>query len=149
LIGGADEGTAMGAVATAALTADLCRFDLGTALTRLHQTLLEEAPMALLGRLRPLPPGDPTVATGDPVDALQLALTALSGAADLPSVLEVACGFDGDSAAAVVLAAALAGVRTGLSGTEDGWAGSVPAHDRIAAVAEALAGRAVGLLPGG
>src|SRR4029077_14001683 len=61
LLGGADEGPALTAVAPAALGADLCRFDLDTALVRVHQTLLEEAPVALLSRLRPLPDGDPTV----------------------------------------------------------------------------------------
>lgn len=148
LLGGADEGTAVGAVATAALTADLCRFDLATALVRLRQTLLEEAPMALLDRLRPLGDDDPTWATGDPVDALQLAITALDRAGDLPGVLGQACSYEGDSAAAIALAGALAGVRSRLDGADAGWAESVPAHGRVLRVAAALAVRAVGSLPG-
>lgn len=145
-LGGADEGTALVAVATACLAADLCRFDLATALTRVHQTMLEEAPIALLARLRPLrEPVHP--ATGDPGDALQLALTALEAADDLPGVIAEAVGYPGESVAAAVLAASLAGIRSGLAGIDEAWWSSVPARSRIETVATALAERAVARLP--
>ena len=50
-LAGADEGTAVTAVAAALLIADLLRFDLETSLVRVRQSLLEDAPMALLDRL--------------------------------------------------------------------------------------------------
>ena len=76
---GADEGSAMVAVASAILCADLQRFDLDTSLMRLRQTLLEEAPTALLDRLVSLPEllQDPDDA--DPAVALQRSITLLAG----------------------------------------------------------------------
>ena len=56
---GADEGTAVSAVAAALLIADLLRFDLETSLVRVRQSLLEDAPMALLDRLRVVDGGPP------------------------------------------------------------------------------------------
>jgi len=147
LLGGGDEGTAVAAVATACLTADLTRFDLGTALVRLRQTLLEEAPMALLSRLAPLPESSPRYATGDPVDTLQLAITAVSSATTVPAALEEAATFDGESAAAVALAGALAGAAFALEGVDEEWLDGVPARARVETVASALGGRAVSLLP--
>src|SRR6202023_3799079 len=58
-LAGADEGTAITAVAAALLIADLLRFDLATALVRVRQSLLEDAPMALLDRLRVVESGLP------------------------------------------------------------------------------------------
>ena len=144
-----DEGTAMTAVAVACLAADLCRFDLDTALTRVRQTLLEEAPMALLTSLRPLSGGRPPDASGDPVDAVRLALTALDSASTVPEVLDAAAGYGGDAAAAVALAGALAGCRSALAGTDDDWLATVPARARADAAAAALADRALALLPAG
>lgn len=147
MLGGADEGTAMAAVATACLAADLTRFDLTTALVRLRQTLLEEAPMALLSRLVPLAEGTPRFATGDPVDTLQLAISAVGSGTSLPATLDEAATFDGDSAAAVALAGALAGAAFALDGADEEWQAEVPARARVEAVAAALSGRAVALLP--
>ena len=49
----------MTAVAAALLIADLLRFDLETSLVRVRQSLLEDAPMALLDRLRVVDAGPP------------------------------------------------------------------------------------------
>lgn len=138
-LGGADEGTAMTAVAAAVLAADLCRFDLENAVVRLRQTLLEEAPAALHLRLRPLRAGEPVYASGDPGDALQVALTALDRAADLPSVVAEAAGYEGAAGPACVLAGILAGARSGFDGCDDAWLETVPAGERVAAAAEGLA----------
>ena len=53
---GADEGTTLVCVATALVAADLCRFDPSTTAIRVRQSLLEDAPMALLNRLTILEP---------------------------------------------------------------------------------------------
>jgi hypothetical protein len=148
IIGGADAGTAMVAVATAVLAADLCRFDLDTALVRLRQTLLEEAPAALLQRLVPLPSQTGGYATGDPGDALQHAITALAAGRGVPQVIEAALSIAGEVAAAAALSGALAGARDGLMGIDDEWLAAVPARARIADVAKAMAEHAVRLLPG-
>ena len=68
---GADEGTAVTAVAAALLIADLLRFDLSTALVRVRQSLLEDAPMALLDRLRVVESGAP-IDVSDPDPGLTL-----------------------------------------------------------------------------
>lgn len=136
----------MVAVATACLAADLCRFDLDTALVRLRQTLIEEAPTALLARLGPTAEPLPW-ASGDPGDALQLAITALDRADDVPAVVADVSGYGGDVAAAAALAASLAGARSGLQAIDEGWLATVPARPRIEAAAAALAARAVALLP--
>ncbi len=136
---GADEGTAMTAVAVAVLAADLCRFDLDTALVRLRQTLLEEAPTALHARLRVLGWSELAEGTGDPGSALQLAITALFRSDDVAGATAAATGFGGDVAAAAALAGALAGARSGSDGLDEDAIALVPAAVRIEGLATALA----------
>ena len=142
-----DEGTAMTAVATGVLAADLTRFDLETALVRLRQTLLEEAPSALHMRLRPFGWTEAPAASTDPGASLQLAITALDRAETIPDVIDAALGAAGDVAAACALAGALAGARDRLEGCDAAWLAAVPARERIDAVATALGGVAERLLP--
>ncbi len=119
---GVDEGAAIATVAAAVLGSDLARgFDLDLALVRCHQTLLEEAPTALLLRLRALEddaalggPGD-----DDPTVALQRAITALHRARGVDAVVALFAPVDGEAAAtgtALSLAAGLAALRDGLVG---------------------------------
>ena len=110
---GADEGTAMTAVAAAVLAADLCRVDAATALVRLRQTLLEEAPSALHARLRPLGWTEAPADTADPGAALQVAITALDRSDDLEGALATALALAGDDepATAIGLTGLLAGIR--------------------------------------
>jgi hypothetical protein len=111
---GADEGTALVCVAAALVAADLLRFDPVTTATRVRQSLLEDAPMALLNRLTILEPGSEIAEGGaDPGAALQVALSVLewTGCAGVAAALaRLAEGDHGDVAA---LAAALAGAATG------------------------------------
>ena len=138
-VAGADEGTAMTAVATAVLAADLCRFDLDTALVRLRQTLLEEAPSALHVRLRVLGWSEPVAASGDPGAALQLALTAVSRSDDVWGAINQATGFAGDVGAAAALAGSLAGALHGLPGADDESLAAIPGATRIDELAARLA----------
>jgi hypothetical protein len=138
----ADEGTAMTAVAAAVLAADLLRFDLDWSLTRLHQTLLEEAPSGLLQRLQPLPDDAPLRGDNDPGAALQIAITALSRTdATVPAVLDELQSYGEDLGVALSLAAALAGASSG------GAAGIDDPPERVREVAAALARRTRELLP--
>jgi hypothetical protein len=110
---GADEGTALVCVAAAVVAADLLRFDPVTTAIRVRQSLLEDAPMALLNRLTILGPESEIVDGGDPGAALQVALsvvewTACAGvAAALARLGEAGRGDTG------TLAAALAGAACG------------------------------------
>ena len=61
---GADEGTTIVCVAAALVAADLLRFDPSTTAIRVRQSLLEDAPMALLNRLTILDP-ETEVVEGD------------------------------------------------------------------------------------
>ncbi len=73
---GADEGTTIVCVAAALVAADLLRFDPATTAIRVRQSLLEDAPMALLNRLAILDPEVEVLdADSDPGVALQLALS--------------------------------------------------------------------------
>ena len=75
---GADEGTTLVCVAAALVAADLLRFDPAMTAIRVRQSLLEDAPMALLNRLTVLDPEtEVTEVDSDPGAALQLALSAL------------------------------------------------------------------------
>jgi len=143
-LGGGDPGTAMTAVAAAVLAADLLRFDVGWCLTRLHQTLLEEAPAALLQRLRPLPDHVALRGDEDPGAALQIAITALSRADSVPAVLDELQSYGEDLGVALSLAGALAGARDGR-GDDQSWMAGLP--ERIDTVAAALAARAQARLP--
>ncbi|MGH7723642.1 MAG: hypothetical protein ACRENL_12580 [Candidatus Dormibacteria bacterium] len=73
---GADEGTALVCVAAALVAADLLRFDPASTATRVRQSLLEDAPMALLNRLTIRDAGAGLAAEEtDPGAALQVALS--------------------------------------------------------------------------
>ncbi len=75
---GADEGTTIVCVAAALVAADLLRFDPSTTAIRVRQSLLEDAPMALLNRLTILDPETEVVeGDADPGAALQVALSEL------------------------------------------------------------------------
>jgi len=142
---GADEGTAVTAVAAALLIADLLRFDLPTSLVRVRQSLLEDAPMALLDRLRVVESGEPIdVSDPDPGLTLQRAISALATANPFDDV--VAAAADG-TAVAASLAGALVGARDGsraLSGVDKDH---LPHADRALGVAHRLADVAVAALP--
>jgi hypothetical protein len=143
----ADEGTAMTAVAAAVLAADLLRFDVEWCLTRLHQTLLEEAPSGLLQRLQPLPDDAPLRGDADPGAALQIAITALARTEDatVPQVLDELESYGEDLTVARSLAAALAGAHTGAAAPGAEWLDATPQHVREAAAT--LARRTRALLP--
>jgi hypothetical protein len=111
---GADEGTTIVCVAAALVAADLLRFDPSTTAIRVRQSLLEDAPMALLNRLTILDAQSEVVeGDADPGAALQVALselewTACSGVASaLARLGEAGRGDLG------TLTAALAGAAAG------------------------------------
>ena len=87
-LAGADEGTAVAAMAAALLVADLTRFDLATAAVRVYQSLLEDAPFALLERFRPGQAAPPAEADDDPGAALQLAMAAVLGAEEIAAAID-------------------------------------------------------------
>lgn len=142
-LAGPDEGAVVTAVAAALLVADLLRFDLATALLRVHQSLLEEAPSALLDRLRPLEPDTPLAGDEDPSQALRLAITALDRSRGLPGAIGALGGADPGLHTAITLAAVLAAARDGLEGTDEAWLSSVPHRARASQIARGLAERAV------
>ncbi|MEO8897371.1 MAG: ADP-ribosylglycohydrolase family protein [Candidatus Dormibacter sp.] len=132
---GVDEGTALLCVAAALVAADLLRFDPVTTAVRVRQSLLEDAPMALLDRLILLTDDTPVdVFDEDPGAALQTALSAVewTGCAGVAAVLarlgEAGRGQLG------TLAAVLAGIVAGdCDVPTDG-----PVAERADGVAEAL-----------
>lgn len=130
--GGADEGTAIVAVAAALVAADLLRFDPSTTSIRVRQSLLEDAPMALLDRISLLPPESGLEEIGDdPGVGLQVALSALewTGRGGVAAVLaRLGEAGRGDTG---TLAAALAGAAAGSC--------DVPVDGPVAARADALA----------
>ena len=138
-LAGADEGTAVAAIAAALLAADLTRFDLATAVVRVYQSLLEDAPFALLDRLR-LDAAALAENDDDPSAALQLAIAGLVGAVRVEAAIEAAAGRG--RRAAVSLAGALAGALLGSAGFDDAWRSGVPHGHRAATVAAGLAARA-------
>jgi hypothetical protein len=119
----ADEGTAMTAVAAAVLAA------------------------GLLHRLQPLPDDAPLRGDADPGAALQIAITALARTeAGVPDVLDELHAYGEDLSVAFSLAAAFAGIHTGVSAAPDtAWLEGTPQHVRE--VAAALARRTRSLLP--
>jgi hypothetical protein len=75
---GADEGTTLVCVAAALCAADLLRFDPAITVIRVRQSLLEDAPMALLNRLTLLDPESEVIESpADGGAALQVALSVL------------------------------------------------------------------------
>jgi hypothetical protein len=142
---GADEGTAVTAVAAALLIADLLRFDLDTALVRVRQSLLEDAPMALLERLRVVDAGPPMdVSDPDPGLTLQRAICALATENPFDDVLAAAAG---GTAVAASLAGALVGARDGIAAVAGVDRDHLPHADRALSVARRLAEAAVAALP--
>jgi hypothetical protein len=142
-LAGADEGTAVAAMATAMLVADLTRFDLAAAVVRVYQSLLEDAPFALLERLRlgggsPLPEAD-----DDAGAALQLAIAAVLGAEQVEAAIAAAAG--PGHRASLSLAGALAGAHLGGAGIDEGWRAAVPHAHRAATLAAGVASRASAL----
>jgi hypothetical protein len=111
---GADEGTALLCVAAALVAADLLRFDPPTTAIRVRQSLLEDAPMALLDRLSLLPPGVPVeIADEDPGAALQVALSVVEWTAGLGVAAVLARLGEAGRGQLGTLAAALAGAASG------------------------------------
>ena len=156
-LAGADEGTAIAAIAAALLAADLTRFDPATAAVRVRQSLLEDAPFALLERLHPdaaalIPvpaatddpagaagPAHPAVQDDDPGAALQIALTAVWDAERIETAVQSAA-LTGRRAAAS-LAGVFAGARLGNGGIDDEWRAALPHSHRASVVAAAVAAR--------
>jgi len=133
-LAGADEGTAIAAVAAAILVADLLRFDLATALVRLRQSLLEDAPYALLDRLR-IPDDPASLSTDDPGGILQAAISALDRAEGIDGVVAAAGEMP---PVAIGLAGALAGARDGLIGVDPARSHEVPHAESAIAIAHRL-----------
>jgi hypothetical protein len=129
---GADEGTTIVCVAAALVAADLLRYDPATTAIRVRQSLLEDAPMALLNRLTILDQETASVEVdADPGAALQVALSALewTGSAGVASMLaRLGEAGRGDLG---TLAAALAGAAAGEC--------DVPVDGPLAARADAAA----------
>lgn len=145
-LAGADEATAITAMACALLIADLLRFDLDTALVRVRQSLLEDAPMALLHRLR-VPEanmGDGDPADPDPGQSLQRAIWAISGATEIEGVLAAAAG---GPCVALSLAGALAGAAGGAASIARVARDRLPHAEAGIGIAHRLAERAVAALP--
>lgn len=138
---GADEGTTVVCLAAALVAADLLRFDPSTTAIRVRQSLLEDAPMALLNRLVILDPQAEVVeADSDPGAALQVALSELewTGCAGVASALaRLGEAGRGDLG---TLTAALAGAASGQC--------DVPVEDALAARAD-RAGDALASLAAG
>jgi hypothetical protein len=141
-LAGADEATAITAVAVALLTADLLRFDVGTACVRLRQSLLEDAPMALLDRFRPGVRVQLEDELHDPGGIVQ---SAIRGLGDARGIAGVIATMTGTSPVAVGLAASLAGARDGLDGVDIERTRHEVAHAESAiSIAHRLADRALG-----
>jgi hypothetical protein len=132
----ADEATAIAAIATALLVADLTRFDPRTALVRVRQSLLEDAPLALLDRLRwpapPAPDGD-----DDPISALHIAVASLDGAVGVEAAVLAATS--PGRRGALSLAGALAGAHLGAAGVDDALRAALPHGQRAATLAAGIA----------
>ena len=143
-LAGADEGTAVAAVAAAILIADLLRFDVGTTAVRVRQSLLEDAPAALLEHLAPRP-GSDVSASSEPASVLQSAITALAGADSLDGVLAAASG---GPAPALGLAGAFAGARFGRDAVTAIDVERLAHGDRAVQIARKLAERAESIAVG-
>ena len=144
-LAGADEGTAVAAVAAALLVADLMRFDLETALIRVRQSLLEDAPMALLDHLRvATAPVTTTEAGSDAAAVLQAAITAIASADTIEGAVAVA---GGGSPVARSLTGALVGAHRGRPAAVGILAEQLPHGDRALHIAHRLAEQAERAVP--
>ncbi len=132
----ADEGTALVCVAAALAVADLLRFDPATAAVRVRQSLLEDAPIALLDRLALLDPnGRVAPDLADPGAFLQVALSVLAWTGGSGVAAAVARLGEAGRGELGVLTGALAGAASGACDIPvDG-----PAGARADEVAGALA----------
>ena len=140
---GADEGSAIVCVAAALVAADLLRFDPSTTAIRVRQSLLEDAPMALLNRLTILnPQSEAAEADADPGAALQVALSELEWTACAGVASALARLGEAGRGDLGTLTAALAGAAAGAC--------DVPVDgslaDRADRAAAALASLAAGAL---
>jgi hypothetical protein len=157
VLAGADEGTAIAAIAAALMAADLTRFDPATTAVRVRQSLLEDAPFALLERLRPDPgsllplpaagepaageaAAQPATPDDDPGAALQVALTAVWDAESIETAIASAARTG--RRAATSLAGVFAGARLGGRTIDDEWRTTLPHSHRASAVAAAMAAQA-------
>lgn len=138
-LAGADEITAVTAVAAALVTADLMRFDLETTLIRVRQSLLEDAPMALLDRLRVASPALDDAPEADAAAVLQAAITAVATA---DTIIAAVTAASGGSPAAQSLAGALVGAHVGRAATEGITPEHLPHGDRALQIAHRLADQA-------
>lgn len=140
---GADEGTTIACVAAALVAADLLRFDPSTTAIRVRQSLLEDAPMALLNRLTILDPESEVVeGDADPGGALQVALSELewTGCSGVASALaRLGEAGRGDLG---TLTAALAGAAAGECDVPVDGSLAVRAHRAATALASLSAGTA-------
>lgn len=136
-LAGADEGTAVAAVATALLAADLMRFDLETSLIRVRQSLLEDAPMALLDRLRVVPQSTASAPPDSDAGAvLEAAISALAHAQTIEAAVSAASG---GPAVTLSLAGSLAGAHLGRPAVAGIRPDELPHGDRALQIAHRLA----------
>lgn len=140
-LAGADEGTAVAAVAAALLAADLLRFDLDTALIRVRQSLLEDAPMALLDQLRAGEP-EAEIAHNGNGDAASVLRAAISVVASADTVDAAIAASTGRSPVAQSLAAALVGAHQGRAAIAGVEAEHLPHGERALHIAHRLAEQA-------
>ncbi|HEX6539593.1 MAG TPA: hypothetical protein VF155_10470 [Candidatus Dormibacteraeota bacterium] len=139
-LAGADEGTAVAAVAAALLIADLMRFDLETALIRVRQSLLEDAPMALLDHLRVA--DSSAAAAAQDWDAAAVLQAAITAAASAETVTGAVAAAGGGSPVAQSLAGALVGAHRGRPAADGVSAEQLPHGDRALHIANRLAEKA-------
>lgn len=139
-LAGADEGTAVAAVATALLAADLMRFDLETSLVRVRQSLLEDAPISLLDRLRVAPlHAAEAERDADAAVVLQAAIGALAHTDTIAGAVEAAAA---RPAVTRSLAGSLAGAHHGRPAVAGIHAEDLPHGDRALHIAHRLAEQA-------
>lgn len=136
---GVDESAAVASVAAALLAADLYRFDLETAVIRVRQSLLEDAPFALLEQLLPLGEMPAGGHDEEPLVTLQLAITALALGEGISGVVAT---LPGGLRASCALAGAYAGIRDGFLGSDEQWRNSVPHAARAQSLAQSVADKA-------
>jgi hypothetical protein len=110
---------------------------------RVYQSLLEDAPFALLERLRIGGDVAPSEGDDDPGAALHLAIAAVFGADQIEAAIQGAAGTG--RRAAVSLAGALAGARFGAAGLDAAWRAAVPHAHRAVTLAASVAARVAAL----
>ena len=135
-----DELAAIAATAAAVIAADLCRgFEIEDCLVRCRQTLLEEAPTALLEALRSLPAGAEFQPPTDVLGTLQLGATTLGRAHGVQRCAELLA----TSGEARAFGAALSAIRDGVADLEISSLKSSPLYQRVRKAADAFAAAAM------